>query len=794
MLKTIIINVLLKNLIKMIHWDYFKTNVIKNLDRDIESNINQANAIKAPKEDSLFIVAGPGSGKTTVMVLKVLKLVFVDEIDPSSILITTFTKKAASELRSRILGWGDILTKNFKKKSNQEIINKLENLDLNRIKTGTLDSITEEILTEYREPGTPTPAVIEDFVSNALMLRVGLFNKGRFRDQELKNAFEEIQGNKQGLNVPGMTNKIIEIKERLYHDLIDFNKFKKAKISGIDILCDAVEDYSKELDRRFLHDFASLEVELLEKLKSDKLSGFLDEIKFILVDEYQDTNLLQEKIFFQFADAAIKNGGSLTVVGDDDQSLYRFRGATVSLFQKFEDRMKKELGIKPIKIFLTPNYRSTKNIVKFVNDYVTMDYGFQDVRVNDKPNITDERKHSYTNYPILGMFRDNKETLALDLAEFIYKIVNGNGVKLNNGMSIKINPDGGSSADIAILCSSPKELNYKGDPRLPLLLKNNLKNYEKPISVFNPRGQSLNRIKDVQVLCGLLLECIDPDSQIQDSIRNLKFATSMLDQWRKTANEYLNSDDIPKNPNIHNFMDSWRKRRPLGRKNWEKNVSLTNLIYKLITWIPNMQSDIEGLVYLEAITRTINQAALFSSFKSEIIFDPSNDELRETSIKEAIKNILIPIVTGAIDINEELLETLPTNRLNIMSIHQSKGLEFPLVIVDVGSDFKNLQSSAIKRFPTQGGHTCNLEDIMRRYSSLGRTSRHGRDRAFDDLIRLYFVAFSRAQDVLLLVGLNSVKDGYDIKAGHRIIPNVATGWDREGNWNWGKGLNNLIHI
>ena len=232
----------------MIVFNEFEKAVKSKLKRDIENNLQQKEAIESSQDKSFFIVAGPGSGKTTVMVLKVLKLIFVDDIDPSNILITTFTKKAASELRSRILGWGDILKKNFTKISSKEIKNQLELLDLNRIKTGTLDSITEEILTEYREPGTPAPAVVEDFVSKALFLRVGLFNHGRYNNPELKKALETIQGNKRGLFVTGMTNTIMEIKERLYHDQIDFNLLKKAKIEGIDILCDSIEDYCDELD------------------------------------------------------------------------------------------------------------------------------------------------------------------------------------------------------------------------------------------------------------------------------------------------------------------------------------------------------------------------------------------------------------------------------------------------------------------------------------------------------------------------------------------------------------------
>lgn len=87
-----------------------------------------------------------------------------------------------------------------------------------------------------------------------------------------------------------------------------------------------------------------LEAEFLDQLKDNKLDDFLNSLKLILVDEYQDSNLLQEQIYFQLAEAAIKNGGSLTVVGDDDQSLYRFRGATVDLFTNFLERFENKFN------------------------------------------------------------------------------------------------------------------------------------------------------------------------------------------------------------------------------------------------------------------------------------------------------------------------------------------------------------------------------------------------------------------------------------------------------------------
>jgi DNA helicase-2/ATP-dependent DNA helicase PcrA len=200
--------------------------------------------------------------------------------------------------------------------------------------------------------------------------------------------------------------------------------------------------------------------------------------------------------------------------------------------------------------------------------------------------------------------------------------------------------------------------------------------------------------------------------------------------------------------------------------------------------MPDFQNDIEGLVYFEAIARTITEAARFSSFGSEIVF--STPALEENSVRSAIWDIFVPLASGAIDIDEDLLETLPRDRLNVLSIHQAKGLEFPFVIVDVGSDFRtNHHTQAFKRFPRNGGGTCSLEDELRPFSPLGVPHRNALDRAFDDLTRHYFVAYSRPQDVLLLVGLNSVRNA---------IPNIATGWDRSARWHWAAGLRNLVHI
>lgn len=776
--------------------------VINNLGRDISSNSNppQNKAISAPVKQSQFIVAGPGSGKTTVMVLKILKFIYVDDIHPSSVLATTFTRKAAAELRSRILSWGDQIRQYLMQDpSLSQIHNDLKRLDFNQIITGTLDSISEDILRNHRDPGAAPPVVVEDFVANALMMRIGLFKEERHHEDDLREYLINLRGTKFGFNTSEMSKSLLEIKDRFYHDQVDFFAFKDQNDHpGCKLACDAIADYINDLKDKLLFDFAMLEQEFLNKLQDGKLDKFLKDIKLILVDEYQDTNLLQEKIYFHLAKAAIENEGSIIVVGDDDQSLYRFRGATVDLFTSFKERIQNKLNINPDLINLSKNYRSTESVVDLCNYFACLDKKFQPARVKGKPSIVPARSDDFIDFPILGMFRRDIHTLSNDLAKFIHKVVYEDGFEFKvNGKSFKIqaDPEEGSPTDISLLLSSPRERNMGGKPRLPLLLREKLQDVNPEIPVFNPRGQSLERIYWVEVLCGLILECIDPESVVQDHIEKMpRSAKHRFDKWRQTTREYVEENPEPTEPiNLKQFVNAWKTRIPLGRRKWKRDVPLMDLVYKLVTWIPVLQDDVEGLVYLEAVTRTIAQTGFFSSYGSEIVFDEKYPDLEEYSIKEAYWNIFVPIATGAIDVDEDLLETLPDDRINFMSIHQAKGLEFPLTIVDVGSDFKtNHHSQSFKRFPEDGGKSCTLEDELRTYCPLGLPDRESRDRAFDDLIRQYFVAYSRSQDVLLLIGLNSVINGYKLRDGSlNSIPNVATGWDRDMN---NRGLKDLILI
>jgi DNA helicase II / ATP-dependent DNA helicase PcrA len=765
------------------------------LGRDL--NPRQREAVRAGASESLFLVAGPGSGKTTVLALRVLKLVLADSVEPTAVIATTFTRKAAKELRSRILGWGDqirahLLTGGLSPAEKARIAA----IDFNAVWTGTFDSFAEEVLGNYRPPGAPAPAVIEDFVAQALMLRYGLFDQQRFRDRDLTEYIALVRGGIYGLSTAAKASTLNEIRQRVLHDDVDLAAYLSTADEpcglcnphphdGVPVVGDALTGYENFLTTAEIVDYAALERGFLDKLRSGELDPFIESVSHVLVDEYQDTNLLQEQIYFHLAASAASRGGSITVVGDDDQALYRFRGATVELFRDFPTRVQAAIAnVAPQTIFLVENYRSTDAIVAFCNNFIQLDQGFQAVRVARKPAITADRSAPH-NPPVLGMFRSTVADLARDLAAFIVDIFSGQGYQLPSGDVIRASPNG-SVGDCALLTFSPAEVK-NGRDRLPRLLRQELASLPTPVPVFNPRGTELADVAAIAQLCGLALECIDPGGTVQASTSSFPAATgAVLTRWRGTGQQHLAALPSGLQRPLSNYISSWQTRTARSVSRWPTEISIADLVYKLVTWIPAMQSDIEGLVQFEVILRTITEAARFSTYSGNIVFrDPTRFE---RSVRAAIWEIFAPLAEGAIDIDEDLLETLPPNRLNVLSIHQSKGLEFPLTIVDVGSDFRrNHHAQAFQRFPRDGASTHRLEDELRSFSrSLAPTGRSGRDRAFDDLIRSYFVAFSRAQDVLLLVGLDPVADGR--------IPHVAVGWDRSDTFHWGAGLPNLEHV
>ena len=147
---------------------------------------DQRAVVESPIDEPLIVVASAGSGKTTAITARALKMVFVEERDPGSIMLTTFTQKAAEEIRSRVLGWGfqikEVLLSTPQSQAEQD---NLTALDINRFVTGTLDSLAEQIIGEYRSPGSAPSVVLDEFIADSILLREGLFPNSMWQDADL---------------------------------------------------------------------------------------------------------------------------------------------------------------------------------------------------------------------------------------------------------------------------------------------------------------------------------------------------------------------------------------------------------------------------------------------------------------------------------------------------------------------------------------------------------------------------------------------------------------------------------
>ena len=683
---------------------------------------DQRDCVEAPAEQSLFIVAGPGTGKTTAITLRILRLIFVDRFDPASILATTFTNRAADELRSRILGWGTRLKDCLSQAG--DLPEALHDLDINRVLTGTLDSIAEDALTTIRAPETPPPVLLQQFAADALMTHNGLLEQGRFRSASLRSLALRLSNNTGwGFGFGELRGFCSTARQRISHDQVDIGRYRTiegAADRGSMRLCEVLDDYLAALREGLAVDFAGLEEEFLRRLQDGSMDTFAAPLLSIFIDEYQDTNFLQESIYFMLLRQIGERNGAIAVVGDDDQSLYRFRGATVDLFSDFLARCDGSTKVSAETIYLRHNYRSTSNIVDFCNSYVDLDNSYRPARVAGKPPLSASRPAaSYTNYPVLGLFRPARADLATDLAALLDNVFNGSGFAIpGTGLTIRRNPVG-TVADCAMLAGSPREYDTQGRPRLPLLLRQALEGLTSPIRIFNPRGEEFHLVEDVQRLGGLLLDCLDPGSRIQAGMRLPGDVIAVLDEWRTVARAYVATDPSPHRPNgIAQFVDDWQNRRPRTGRQWPDEVPVAELLYKLATWLPGLVGDVQGLAYLEVFGRTIAEATRI--VPPQVTQDP---RFADGRIARLVREIFAPLALGAIDVDEALLETLPGDHLSVFSVHQAKGLEFPMVIVDVGSDFLDNRPAPFRRYPRNPGLPPNLEDHFRRYSALNPPAR-----------------------------------------------------------------------
>jgi DNA helicase-2/ATP-dependent DNA helicase PcrA len=327
-------------------------------------NANQEAAI-LHLEGPLYLPAGPGSGKTRVLLWRTVNLIVFHEIEPEEILLATFTEKAALQLREGLRALLGMVTNHSGKP-----------YDLSKMYVGTMHSLCQRMLRDRRfaVDGRRTQApVLLDALDQYLFT---------YKTRQ----WAQLTTGLQFTNTANQTiNQIIEGKtSNSRHNAVSnllnvFNRFSEECLTPQDIrrragspdlvqLANVYETYCTMLEanpRAIRTDFALLQQKALHLLEACPHAHTV--FKHVIVDEYQDTNTIQERLYFKLA----SGNHNLCVVGDDDQALYRFRGATVENFVEFPDRCQTHFGVAPTKITLSTNYRSRRKIVRFYSNFIS---------------------------------------------------------------------------------------------------------------------------------------------------------------------------------------------------------------------------------------------------------------------------------------------------------------------------------------------------------------------------------------------------------------------------------------
>jgi DNA helicase-2/ATP-dependent DNA helicase PcrA len=329
-------------------------------DLDFAPNSAQRDAINAVA-GPIYLTAGPGSGKTSVLVWRTLNLIVFKEVPPERIFLGTFTEKGAHQLRERLRGLLAAVTE-------QTGIP----YDISRMSVGTIHSICHALLTDRRlsigglRPGAPI--LLDGFAQYQFVYRSKNWEKlieaselGSSVNEQITFLFEKrrLQSRHRAVvNAISFFNRLSE------ESLEAANHTDEPVISGLLRMYDAYLQLLKLQPDRTLTDLSLIQSRAYQRISACPASDRL--FDHVIVDEYQDTNAIQEKIYFLLA----SHSKNLCVVGDDDQALYRFRGATVDNFLAFPGRCISTLGVQARHIALSTNYRSRRRIVSFYNSFM----------------------------------------------------------------------------------------------------------------------------------------------------------------------------------------------------------------------------------------------------------------------------------------------------------------------------------------------------------------------------------------------------------------------------------------
>ena len=339
-------------------------------------------------EGPLLILAGAGSGKTRVLTHRIAYLIEEQGVNPWNILAITFTNKAAGEMRDRV--------------------DQLVGFGSESIWVSTFHSMCVRILRRHIELlGYDTNFTIYDTDDQKTLMKdvckLLEIDTKRFRERALMSAVSQAK------------NELITPEEFRLNAGGDFAQRK---------IADVYEEYEKQLRANNALDFDDLLFKTVQLFQTQKdvLEYYQERFRYMMVDEYQDTNTVQFELIRLLA-AKYRN---LCVVGDDDQSIYKFRGANIKNILNFEKVFEDAKVIK-----LEQNYRSTQNILNAANAVISNNVGRK-----AKTLWTDNDEGDKIRFRQFDTAYDEAEFIVDDIRE---QVDRGNGTYNDNAILYRTN-------------------------------------------------------------------------------------------------------------------------------------------------------------------------------------------------------------------------------------------------------------------------------------------------------------------------------------------------------------------
>jgi DNA helicase-2/ATP-dependent DNA helicase PcrA len=659
-----------------------------------QANPQQLEAIKAT-QGPVLIIAGPGSGKTFTLVERIVFLIQNEGVAPESLLVVTFTDKAARELTTRIS-------------------NRLAELDiqfnLNEMYLGTFHSICLQLLEDFREyTRLKRSFTLLDQFDQQYFLYQRIKDFRELADSQLVMGDEQTGRWAQSEQLLKWLNKVSE-------EALDPANLEVAPDLAVRALANCFRKYQELLHENNCLDFSGIQYEALTLLEGhpEVLTALRAKLTHLMVDEYQDTNTIQEKILVLLAGEQ----RNLSVVGDDDQGLYRFRGATIRNILEFP-KLFNDGECKQVS--LTINYRSHPDIIRFYNEWMEgQDWSDGDQNFRFEKAIV----------PREATFPTVSTAVRLDARDAANETGNWHAAVLAFLHALR---DSGKLSDwnqIAFLFRSVKNDRVVA---LARFLEG------QGVPVYSPRSNMFFEREEIRLIIGALIFLFPQFPKVRQWADGVHLP--IWDYYDHACFKPF-TDELRKPENAR--MLDWA--RPLAKRHavltQPADHAFSGLFYQLLQFPLFSRFLDEDAMHGVDKGRAARNLATFSKLLTKFEYlhyvTVLNPEYLERDLRNLFNQFFRFLQDGGIGEYEDETEYAPKGCVSFLTIHQSKGLEFPIVVCDSLEAVPRKQHTALDELLEDGGYLSKP-----RFEPLDRIKHF-------DFRRLYYTAFSRAQNLLVL--------------------------------------------